>query len=203
MDYFPKIKASNNSLANRKFGYGINDALFKVKPTINGKQVCYQPYRIWTHMLERCYSAKLHERNPTYIDCIVCAEWLTFSVFETWMLTQDWKGMALDKDIIKQGNRVYCPDFCRFVSQALNSLLNGNAAARGSLPLGVSWHKRDKAYQTRINICGKLKHLGNFKTVQEAKAAYNNAKYAEIHRQAMMQTDPEIKAGLMNWRVEQ
>lgn len=40
---------------------------------------------------------------------------------------------------------------------------------------GVSFHKRDKKYQSRISINGKEKHLGSFKTEAEAHAAYMKA----------------------------
>jgi len=204
MDDFPKIAASAISLANRKLihGIGINDAWFTVKPTINGKRVPYKPYLAWSHMLKRCYSDLFQMEKPTYVSCTVCEEWLIFSNFEKWMLTQNFDGLALDKDIIKQGNKIYAPEYCRFISQALNSLLTTHGAARGDLPLGVDWHNASKKYRAKISINGKQKILGYFKTAQEAKAAYDKAKYAEIRRHALMQTDPEIKAGLMNWEVE-
>jgi len=204
MDNFPKIAASKHSLATRKlvYGVGINDAWFHICPRINGKQVMYKPYRIWTHMLERCFSAKLHEKFPTYRGCTVCEEWLIFSNFDSWMNEQDWQGRELDKDILFQSNKLYSPATCCFISKSLNLLLNAHGAARGDLPLGVDWHKARKKYRAKICINGKNKHLGLFKTPEEAKAAYNSAKYAEIHRHAMMQDDPLIKAGLLNWVIE-
>jgi len=204
MDNFQKIKASKLSLSMRKliYGRGINDAWFTVKPKINGKQKTYKPYQIWKDMLKRCYDSTYREKHPTYIGCKVCKDWLAFSVFEKWMLTQEFEGLALDKDIINQGNKIYSPATCRFISKSLNSLLVAHDAARGDLPLGVYWHKRDKVCKAQIRINGKRKHLGSFKTVQEAKSTYNSAKYAEIRRQAMMQTDPLIRDGLMNWVVE-
>jgi len=203
MKDFIKVAASKQSLSMRKLvqGHGTNDAWFHTCPRINGKRVFYKPYQTWSHMLRRCYDSKLHEKYPTYIGCIVCDEWLTFSSFEKWMLTQDWQGIALDKDIIKQGNKVYCPEYCRFISQALNKLLTGSDAIRGAYPMGVSLEKKANRYRSQIRINGKQKLLGCFKTVQEAKFEYNKAKYAEIRSHAMMQSDPAIKAGLLNWIV--
>jgi len=204
MDNFPKIEATAMSLGNRKpvYSVGINDSRFQVYSRINGKRVRYKPYTVWMSMLKRCYSSKHQEKYPTYVDCEVCEEWLIFSNFEKWMLTQNFDGLALDKDIIKQGNKVYCPKYCRFVSTALNNLLIGCDAARGNYPLGVSWDKEKEKYQATMAINGKHKHLGTFKTVEEAKAAYDKAKYAEIKRHALMQTDPLIRAGLLKWVVE-
>jgi len=204
MNDFPKIAASKHSLATRKlvYGVGINDAWFHICPRINGKRVLYKPYQTWTSMIERCYSSICQNKFPTYRGCIVCDEWLTFSNFERWFLTQNWQGNALDKDLVMQGNKVYCTKYCRFIPQALNSLLTANNAVRGLYPLGVHWHKARKKYIAEVNIGGKKKHLGLFKTVPEAKAAYDKAKYAEIHRHAMMQSDTAIREGLLNWVVE-
>jgi len=204
MDDFRKIAASNNSLANRKLihGIGINDADYKTKIEKDGRGIRCPYYRRWSDMLRRCYSSKFHEKNPTYRDCTACKEWLTFSNFRKWMVQQDWQDRELDKDIISQGNKIYAPAYCRFISSQLNTLLVAHDAARGDLPLGIYWDKQKKKYKAQININGNQKNLGRFKTAQEAKAAYNKAKYAEIQRHAMMQTDPEIKAGLLKWRVE-
>lgn len=40
---------------------------------------------------------------------------------------------------------------------------------------GISWHKRDKKWGSRININGKLKHLGYFSDKFDAKHAYTKA----------------------------
>lgn len=40
---------------------------------------------------------------------------------------------------------------------------------------GVSFHKRNKKYQSQIKINGKRKHLGSFKTEAEAAEAYMKA----------------------------
>ena len=45
---------------------------------------------------------------------------------------------------------------------------------------GVAFHKPSKKYQANININGKLKHLGYFKTAEEASQVYE-AKAREIH----------------------
>jgi len=204
MDNFQKIKATARSLSQRKlvYGHGTNDAWFTVKPTINGKQRKYKVYRTWEHMLERCYSASYQENHPTYKDCIVCPEWHLFSNFEAWAIEQDWQDKELDKDLLKQGNKTYCPEYCCFIPHELNTLLVGCDARRGAYPLGISWHKRDRVYTAQVSINGKSKHLGLFQTAQEAKDAYDKAKYAEIKRQAIMQSDQAIREGLLNWVIE-
>ena len=58
-------------------GVGVNDANYAT----SGKRMC-PFYRRWINMLERCYSEKFQEKNPTYRGCSVCEEWLTFSNFK-------------------------------------------------------------------------------------------------------------------------
>ena len=38
-------------------------------------------YDAWHDMIRRCYYAGYHKKNPTYIDCEVCDEWLNFQDF--------------------------------------------------------------------------------------------------------------------------
>jgi len=204
MDSFPKITASAKSLAKRKlvYGIGINDSSYITHLTINNERVRCPYYMKWSCMIMRCYGKSFLLNNPTYIGCTVCDEWLAFSNFRKWMVKQDWQGKELDKDIISQGNKEYSPAACRFISHELNSLLTARGAARGLYPMGVSWHKKNERYQACIRINGKTKGLGSFKTPQEAKAAYDKEKYAEIHRHAMLQTDPLVRDCLLNWVVE-
>jgi len=204
MNDFIKIKATARSLSQRKlvYGHGRNDADYKTEIVKNGRTIRCPYYRRWKDMIMLCYSSKCHEKQPTYIGCEVCDAWLAFSNFRKWMVRQPWQGNVLDKDLIKQGNKIYAPEYCRFISQALNNLLLARDAARGDLPLGICWDKQNKKYRACISIDGKRKYLGYFQTVQAAKAAYDSAKYADIQRHAMMQDDPLIKAGLLNWVIE-
>jgi hypothetical protein len=52
---------------------------------------------------------------------------------------------------------------------------------------GVSWHELDQRYRAQISINGRPRHLGNFKTAEEAHAAYCEAAkehYGEFARAA-------------------
>lgn len=73
-------------------------------------------YSTWKSMLMRCYSENYHVKFPTYIDCYVCDEWLDFQVFAKWFCGNYVTGMQLDKDIKVDGNKIYGPEFCVFVS---------------------------------------------------------------------------------------
>src|SRR3990167_2578559 len=97
------------------FGVGVNDADYPVveHATIGGRRrtVGACPiYTVWHSMLRRCFSTVLHAKSPSYINCTIDPNWLTFSVFRQWMLTQDWGGKVLDKDILAEGNKNYSPD---------------------------------------------------------------------------------------------
>lgn len=128
-------------------GVGINDSstpIFK-EVKINGqrKVVWRCPiYVLWVNMLARVYCEQELQKRPRYRDCYVCEEWLTFSNFRSWVLSQDWEKKVLDKDLKKPGNKEYGPDSCLFISQPLNNFLNENPNRRGDYPLGVS-KKRD------------------------------------------------------------
>lgn len=174
-------------------GVGINDANHTVK--IGSSHI--KTYSTWMSMLVRCYSAKYQIDKPTYIGCSVCLEWLSFSVFEQWMLQQDHVGMELDKDLLLPGNKVYSPDFCVFVSRELNSLLNERAAARGILPIGVheTQHGKFAAYCHRGK--GVSRYLGNHATPQLAHAAWQVARTLVLENVASSISDSRIKAALL------
>lgn len=188
---------------SKKLGEAIawNDADYTVKPTVNGKQVVCPYYLVWSDMLKRVYSRKYQAKRPTYIGVTVCAEWKVFSQFRAWMEQQDWEGKELDKDLLHPLNRVYKPESCCFVSQHINGLMNDRGAARGSLPQGVYWHKVSQKYTAQCSdVTGKQKHLGQFDTVAEARAAYVSYKQQVIQEVAETVTDNDaLKRGLLFW----
>jgi hypothetical protein len=55
------------------------------------------------------------------------------------------------------------------------------SAANSSGFMGVSWYEPNKRWRAYIKLNGKRKHLGYFKTPEEASEAYKNAK-AELHQ---------------------
>ena len=82
-------------------------------------------YTLWHNMLRRCYVLKDMHTHPTYENCTVCEEWLNFQNFATWyeenfyQITNE--KMAIDKDIVIKGNKIYSPETCVFVSQRINN----------------------------------------------------------------------------------
>lgn len=130
-------------------GVGINDADYVVRTMINGKRVMCHFYKVWQGMLRRCYDTKYQDNQPTYVDCTVCEEWLTFSNFRKWMEQQDWQGKYLDKDLLVRSNKIYSPTTCVFVDRMTNNFIIDGGAARGEWPIGVTFIKQHGKFQAK------------------------------------------------------
>ena len=155
------------------YGIGFNDLGYS---KINGKIPKW--YNAWSNMIQRCYDEKCQIKNPTYIGCSVCDEWLTASNFKKWFDNNYIEGYFPDKDIIVDGNKVYSPETCRFVSRHINNLFTDSGRARGEWPIGVYYNKQAKKFRAQLAINGKQKHLGLYSTHEEAHEVYLVAKKA-------------------------
>ncbi len=69
----------------------------------------------WANMIKRCYDKEVQAKHPTYIGCSVCDEWLCFSNFYVWYVSNYKQGYEIDKDKKVPGNKVYSPDLCSFI----------------------------------------------------------------------------------------
>lgn len=190
-------------------GAGVNDADYSVAEVIRftdeggnrvQKLVWICPfYSKWESMLRRCCSVKTKQKNPTYIDCSVCEEWLTFSEFRQWMKSQDYVNKHLDKDILCQGNKLYSPATCVFVDVKVNSFVIESNAIRGKYMIGVSWHKTSGKFRSYCKDgSGKQKHLGLFNTEIEAHKAWLRYKQEVALKLADEQTDPRVAKALID-----
>lgn len=161
-------------------------------------------YKAWENMISRCYDPKYHALFPTYVDCIVCNDWLNFQTFGLWFDENYIEGWQLDKDIIKQNNKVYGPDTCAFVPGTINKLFVKRRNSRGEYPIGVSYNKKAKKYIASISINAKRKNLGYFDTPEEAFQVYKIAKEAEIKRLAEVykdKLDHRVYDSMMKYKV--
>ena len=173
-------------------GVGIDDADYKKHTVINGKRTVCKIYSKWRSMITRCYSSKYREKHPTYNGCSVCDEWLSFMSFRSWLLTKNWEGMALDKDIKYSGNKIYSPDTCLLVTTSINSMMTMSDSSRGKYPPGVSLNKPSGKYYA---IFGR-KFLGSFDNQEDASNAYKEKKSDRIIAVANLQ-EPKLKGYLL------
>ena len=153
----------------------------------NGKTT--KCYKVWHHMLQRCYYPKYLEKHPSYNGCEVCEEWHNFQTFSQWYENNYYEipneSMCLDKDILFKGNKIYSPETCVFVPQNINILFTKRNKSRGNYPIGVTYNKQKGKYISHCNFGNsKSKHLGSFYTTQEAFNAYKTAKEKYIKQVA-------------------
>ena len=187
------------------YGAGVSGTKYPISEGgINTKE-----YMLWLTMIERCYSATLKKKYPTYKDCICSENFKSYEYFYEWCQNQIGFGMdgwQLDKDLLVKGNKVYSETICVFLPNEINSLLTKRTASRGEYLIGVSWSETNKAFIARVNKnTGKSKYLGSFKTEIEAFNAYKQAKEAFIKEQAnnwKLQIDHRAYSALMNYTVE-
>ena len=78
----------------------------------------------WSSIIKRCYKPTTKVEIRNYSDCELCEEWQDFQNFCQWFIDNhpnDGKEYHLDKDIKVDGNRVYSPETCLFVSPFENA----------------------------------------------------------------------------------
>lgn len=179
-------------------GYlGVGDYSRKSHPMIHKK---------WSMMLDRCYSEPFKKVNTSYIDCLVCPEWLNFQNFAKWMesvYTPYMKGWELDKDIIVKHNKVYSPEACAFVPKEVNTSLIFAKCGKEGYPIGV--YKNGNGFIVRCSLGGNKCNLGTYKTVEEAFIISKSARETEIKRIANKykgQIDERVYEALMNYKIE-
>lgn len=179
------------------YGAGINDATYEVQPRVDGKRTMCPFYKKWTNMLRRCYSTSFKLKHPSYLEATVCAEWLTFTNFKTWMEPQDYVNKSLDKDLILPGNKEYGPNTCCFIPESLNNLLLNKSRVNDELPIGVYYDNENGKFRAMCSYNGKRVSLGRFADVDGAAIAYNQFKTKVILEAALEQKDIRIKRGLL------
>lgn len=184
-------------------GVGNNDAYYPVYITkpVDGKKknIWTCPYySVWTGMLGRCYSERMQKKNPSYIGCSVVQDWMYFSAFREWMSSQDWQGKEIDKDILLEGNKVYGPETCVFISSCLNLFVIDKTANSGEYPVGVSFDKIAGKLRARCKnpFTGKEEYLGYFTDPDQGHEAWRARKHEHACRYADMQKDHRIADAL-------
>jgi hypothetical protein len=156
-------------------------------------------YDTWQNMLERCYSEKHREKHSAYNDCTVCEKWHNYQNFAKWYKKNEYPidgRLHLDKDILKEGNTVYAPEFCLLVPQRINMIFMSKSR-NDDLPNAI-----------KMNIGGTYtshyngKRLAKVETLEEAIRLHDEAKRKHIKQVAEEYKDKipkKLYKALINW----
>ena len=93
-------------------GDGIHRSMTNYKPN--------NAHRVWRNMLQRCYCPSSAIKYPTYKNVTVCSGWHNFQNFAEWFYMFYTENSHIDKDILCNGDKIYSPDTCLFVSPSVN-----------------------------------------------------------------------------------
>ena len=180
-------------------GY-IGEGMFNDKDDLNS---CSKSYSVWRSMIERCYDENKRSSNITYSDCCVCAEWHNYQNFAVWFETNYIKGLALDKDLLVKGNRIYSPDACCFLPRLINSALTTKHSDNTNDGFtGVK--KEQNGFSCQLNNYEKSIYKGIYLTAELAYEAYKKHKEDYVHGLAEEYKDVLtilVYNALKNWKV--
>ena len=162
-------------------------------------------YSVWANMLKRCYHPGYHLTHPTYIDCVVCDEWLNFQTFAHWYVNNGYYGLGyeIDKDLLVRGNKRYSADTCVMLPSAINGILSTKPTDTRTLPTGI-YPCRTK-YQ--VKVCGgsNSTYVGVYPTLRLAVEAQRRAKKIIMNNLAEKYAnsiDPRAYQALVNWTFD-
>ena len=123
-----------------------------------------------------CYDENFKKTRPTYENATVCKDWLTFSKFDEWCKNQNHMGMHMDKDLLEEGNTLYCPEKVCFIPPELNAFFTDRKRFT-SASVGVRQADNGK-YVARVmnNFTGRREQVGTFLTLEDAEIAWRKRK---------------------------
>ena len=141
---------------------------------VNGKSMEYpRIYRIWKHMIYRCYRpAETGYDRYGGKGVTVCQEWInSFDSFLQWALSNGYtETLTIDRI---DSTKPYQPDNCRWATYFTQEQNRGVQKRNKLGILGVC--SSGKGYRAYISRDGARKHLGWFKTIDEAMGARKQA----------------------------
>lgn len=167
------------------YGIGVNDSTERTEYMKDGKRVKCPIYVMWVNMFKRCYSEAYLETHKSYIGCYVSDKWVYFTKFKEWVLTQDWKGKNLDKDLLFKDNKEYGPDTCVFVPSYINTAIGMRKLYDNGYPEGVSPQTASGKLVGSISVEGRRVALGYFTCPKTAHKAWQIAKSSQIETVAL------------------
>ena len=144
------------------------------KYTISHGLRYHRMYKTWLGMVHRCYTENFKQYyNYGGRGITVCDEWKDVRNFVRWVddLSNWEEGLTLDR-INTNGN--YCPENCTFSNKTIQSINQRKGSNNTSGFVGISWVEKWQRWGARIKMYGKEKHIGHFKTLEEAILARDN-----------------------------
>tara|TARA_R110000782_G_scaffold85221_2_gene165724 strand:- start:21 stop:659 length:639 start_codon:yes stop_codon:yes gene_type:complete len=105
------------------------------KAYVDGRRC--RSYSVWSNMMRRCYDIKVQAKQPTYKGCSVCDEWHNYQNYAEWFDKNQIEGFEVDKDIKINGNKIYSPSACSFVSKKDNVSQSHSKKYKIKSPEGV------------------------------------------------------------------
>lgn len=154
-------------------------------------------YTIWHGIYNRCYKTEQSNSGECYESATMCDKWLkSKDLFAEWYLSNyyecDGESIAVDKDLLNPGNKVYSPERCCILPQTINTILANCkkkhvnrlkwSEPKETLPLGVRQNISMKKYYGEITLCGtnNVIKLSYWDTPEEAFAEYKKIKQADV-----------------------
>ena len=149
---------------------------------INDLGIMNQAYRPWVNMLNRCYKST----RDTYRGCEVCDDWKLFSKFSKWFFeTKPNLKWQLDKDFLGDG-KLYSPETCCWLPSHINNMFSdGNC--KDTMMKGIK--QSPYGFELKMSLKGKMKHVGTFKTLQDAIAKRRQVKLDYIRSELQCHID--------------
>lgn len=215
-DYITKNTISDpNTITKYGVGY-IGEGKHKTTTnelTAKGKHKASEAYTRWNGMMQRCYDPTGKE-YPRYgaIGVRVCEEWKCFQNYAEFFYTYWQEGLQLDKDILEQDNKIYCPERCKFVPIYINNLLIHQKNVSNGLPVGVYYLKRGPNMKNELNkpytVEWRKKSLGTFSCPMQAHKVWQTNKANHIETAISQYStekwfDTEVACALMSrvWKL--
>lgn len=190
----------NNPNRPTVFGFGIND--------VKLMDFTDKRYVLWHSIIRRAYSEVYHKNKPSYEDVRVSEDWRRLSNFIKdiekfpnfdMVVSENWE---LDKDVLGDGKKLYSKDTCCFIPRELNTLFTRESTK--GLKTGVSYNKRLGKFVSSINKGNGSKHIGVFKTEDEAHSVYCKEKQKHLDSLILKYDDKlpqNVKFKLKDWFI--
>ena len=131
-------------------------------------------YSVWGGIIGRCYKPQNKSyKNYGARGITVCEEWLDITTFIAWAEAThpNIEGVSLDRIDNDKG---YSPENCRWADRTTQNTNQRMREDNTSGVKGVYYHKSIGKWVASIGVESKLKHIGSFKTLEEAVLARDN-----------------------------